>query len=343
MIKKAFWLGIMFLTYALSAQAQCNHRLVEIAAEKAGADAIYIREFKVKLSKGTMDEPSPTGKFPVYLNEGIQYRFTIANAEEYGGKAIVEVRRRGQLYAGNYDFNPDSYSSSFDFMCERSSTYQILINYGGGKEGCSAVVMSMVFQDSLTYIDPSLPYKSDSAEILYLWFENELQIASSIGNGAELNVQISQGSIDKKGGIYIAKPETTGQALIKVDVIKNGNIIESDSVLYHVDLPPLPILKLSGEIGGYLSLRDFNRYTSIEIDPVLNLKENPYTLKKFSITSGNNMLLEYHSNNDQLSIEQILFIRGLKPNDKIHIVNAEFIDPEGKIHKSTTREIIIME
>lgn len=344
MIKKALWLSVLLLTYTLSAYAQCNHRLVEIAAENAGADAVFLRDFKVKLSKGTMDEPSPTGKFPVFLNKGVMYRFTVADAEEYEGRAIVEIRRRGQLFAGNYDFNSNIYSSSFDFKCERSSTYQILINYGAGKEGCTAVVMSMVLQDSLTYINPSLPYKSDSAETLYLWLGNELHIASTEGNDAELDVEISQGSITKKGGIYIAKPETTGTALIKVKVIKNNKVIESDSVLYYVEYPPLPVLKISGETGGYLSINEFNRHISVETKPVHQLKGNPYTLERFSFMATDNMLSEYHSDNDKLSIEQIQFIRGLKPDDKFYITKVVFTDPRGKTHTmSGTREIIIKE
>ena len=341
MIKKAFWFGAFLLVCNLSAFAQCNHRLVEIAANEAGADAIYIREFKVKLSKGTMDEPSPTGKFPVFLNKGVQYRFTVANAQEYNGQAIVEVTRRGQQYAGNYDFNNDSYSSSFDFFCDRSSTYQILINYGADKEGCSAIVMSMVLQDSMEYIDPNVHIKSDSAESLYLWVENTLHIASSEGAGATLDVSISQGTIEKRAGFYIAKPKHEGEALIHVIVKRKDEIIETDSVLYYVKYPPLPRIILPGEIAGELSKSILLGQTQVNLES--GFSSNPYKLVKFSIATENNRLNEYISNEASLSIEQLNQIRKLTPGEKLYIVNPEFLGPDGLIYKGSERELFVRE
>jgi hypothetical protein len=342
MTPKAFWFGVYLIICTLPAKTQCNHRLVEIAAEMAGADAIYIREFKVKLSKGTMDEPSPTGKFPVYLNKGIQYRFTVANAQEYQGKAIVEITRRGQQYAGNYDFENNSYASSFEFLCYKSATYQLLINYGADKEGCSAIVMNMVVQDSLEYIDPSIPYKSDSAEVLYMWIENELQIASSEGKGANLEVTVSQGKVEERPGYFIIHPEKPGKAVVQVNVIRNNKIVDSDSVIYFIEYPPLPTIDIDAVVGSQLSLRDFTTNTKVNIIPPFDSK-NPYLLKEFSLVHENNMLETYRSEGDQLSLEQINFIRKLSPGDKIYIVKALFTDPEGKTKESVKTEITIVE
>lgn len=342
MIFKAFWFGVCLIVCTLPAITQCNHRLVEIAAEMAGADAIYIREFKVKLSKGTMDEPSPTGKFPVYLNKGVQYRFTVANAQEYQGKAIVEITRRGQQYAGNYDFKDTIYGSSFEFLCYKSATYQLLVNYGADKEGCSAIVMNMVVQDSLIYIDPSIPYKSDSAEILYMWIENELQIASSEGKGANLEVSVSQGKVEERPGYFIILPENPGEAVVHVNVIRNNKIVDSDSVTYFIEYPPLPTIEFAAEVGSQLSLRDFTTNSKVNIISPFGAK-NPYLLREFSIVHENNLLATYKSEGDQLSLEQINFIRKLTPGDKIYIVKALFTDPEGNTKESIKNEITIVE
>jgi hypothetical protein len=342
MTKKAFWFALCIMACTLPAKAQCNHRLVEVAAEMAGADAIYIREFKVKLSKGTMDEPSPTGKFPVYLNKGVKYRFTIANAQEYLGKAIVEITRRGQQYAGNYDFENSLYLSSFEFLCYKSATYQLLIHYGADKQGCSAIVMNMVVQDSLVHIDPSIPYKSDSAEVLYMWIENELQIASSEGKGANLDVSVSQGTIEKRPGYYLLLPEKTGELTVRVNVIRDNKIVESDAVVYSIIYPPLPIIELAAEVGGQLSLREFARNTNVRVVSSFG-SENPYQLKEFSIAHESNMVDRYKSDGEHLSPEQINFIRKLNPGDKIYIVKALFFDPDGKIKESFKNEITIVE
>jgi hypothetical protein len=343
MNKKAIWLitGLLFLGSMV--MAQCNYKLVEKAAQQAGSDAVYIRDFKVKLSQGTMDEPSPTGKFPVYLNKGVIYRFSVANAEEFNGRAMVEIMRRDQVYAGNYDFNNKIYSETFDFICDRSSTYQILINYGEGKEGCSAVVMAMVFQVSMAYIEPGLPFKSDSAGILYLFTENKLQIASSAGKDVTLEVSISQGSIEQKGQFFIARPNTIGEARVDVIVKKGESVVETDSVIYNVEYPPLPLIQLPGESGGTLSLSKFPGFGSITILDIFENEKPIYALKQFSISIEGDMMYEIQSDGNQLSPQQIMMIKKLSPGNKIYIRDVVFIDPLGNTHSAVSRGIPVIE
>jgi hypothetical protein len=342
MIKKAIWIIAGVLLVHAGVMGQCNNRLVEKAARQAGSDAVYIRDFKVKLSQGTMDEPAPTGKFPVYLNKGVVYRFSVANAEEFTGKAIVEITRRDQVYAGNYDFTQKVYSESFDFTCDRSSTYQILINYGVGKEGCSVVVMSMVYQDSMAYIEPGVPEKSDSAGTLFLFSENKLQIVTSAGKDAKLDVKISQGTIGQKGQYFIARPQNLGDASVMVEVMKEGNIVESDTVMYTVEYPPLPIIQLPGEVGGTLSLRTFTGIGNVSFLGAFD-EESPYMLKQFSIASGKDALKEEISDGAKLSPQQIMLIRKTLPGNRIIIQKARFVDPEGQIHTAPDYEILITE
>ena len=89
MNRKKLWFMLIFLFSGITAYTQCNYQLVEQAAQLAGSNTVYIREFKVRLSEASMDDPVPTGRFPVYLNEGVNYRFTIANAANIEGKAMV--------------------------------------------------------------------------------------------------------------------------------------------------------------------------------------------------------------------------------------------------------------
>lgn len=342
MNKRAVWLITCFLFIGATVMAQCNQSLVEKAAQKAGSDAVYIRDFKVKLSEGTMDEPSPTGKFPVYLNKGVVYRFSVANAIEFSGKAFVEISRRDQVYAGNYDFTTKIYSETFDFVCDRSTTYQVLINYGDGKEGCSAIVMSMVLQDSMAYIEPGIPAKSDSAGVIYLFADNQMQIASSAGRGATLEVSISQGTIEQKGQYYIAKPVVLGDAWIRVEVKQNQAIIETDSVLYKVEYPPLPNVVLPDETAGTISLSRFSGLGNVELFGAMDNNEF-YILKEFALAPDNNLVSELLSDGNQLSPQQIFMIKRQNPGSKIFIRNITFIDPSGKMHKGLSREILIKE
>lgn len=343
MNKKSIWLLALFLLASALIKAQCGYLLVEKAAEEAGNDAIYIRDFKVKLSSGNMNEPSPTGKFPVYLNKGIQYRFTIANAEEFAGKARVEITRKGQTYSGNFVEAENKLLTKFDFLCEKSASYQVLINFGENREGCSAIVMSMVVPDSIVYIEPGIPIKSDSAEVLYLWSENELQIASSSARNAEMQVSISQGTLSNAGRKYIVVPEKKGDLTVFVKIYKDNQLTDSDSVVYQVVMPPLPNLEFTTESGGILSLQDFKSIQDTRLVHQTEYLDNTYKLKEFVLSNSINRLTEYHSNGDRLSSEQISMIKKLKPTDRLFIVRAIYIDPEGNLQTTSEREVYLRE
>jgi hypothetical protein len=334
---------LFILLSGITAYSQCNQHLVEIAAANAGSDAIYIRDFKVKLSKGSMENPAPTGKFPVYLNKGASYRFTIANAEEFQGKAFVELTKKGQSYTGNYDFATSVYSSSFDFECMQSATYQMLINFGEGEEGCAAVVMSLILKDSMSYIEPGVPVRSDSNGVLYLWSDNTMQIASTEGRNASLHVSVSQGQLNKKGSQYIIRPDSLGTLTIHVKVMKDEKEIERDSLEYRVEYPPLPILMLPGENSGTLNLKYFNTLEDIRLEYPTDPAFDVYQLKSFSIASDRTGFGSVLSNEGHLSFQQVNYIKRMNQNDVFYIINATFIDPEGNEHIALTREIRIIE
>lgn len=344
--KKAISKLLVAMVVVLSsapAIAQCNYQLVEEAAQQAGSNTVFLRDFKVQLSEASMDDPVPTGRFPVYLNRDVQYRFTVANAADLAGKAHVEIVRRGQVYATNQI--PDtSYVQSFDFMCERSATYQILINFGQGNQGCAAVVMSLVLQDSLTYIEPGVPLETDSLETLHLWAENEMQIATPLGANYSVVASASQGAISTKGKYFYVKPEHIGALEIYVRILDiEGKEVEVDTAFYEVELPPLPQIVLPGEQAGTLSLRNIMGQSEVELRQYFNTEKPFYYLKQFAISGDANGFSSLTSYDKFLTAQQVAYIRKLKPGDKIFVVQPKFIDRDKNLHTGGTRQIIIVE
>lgn len=337
----AFCLGMAIAPAGM--QAQCGQQLVEQAAELAGTDAVFIRDFKVKLPQGNMDTPTPTGKFSVYLNEGVNYRFTLANASNFEGKAFFELGRNGQKYIDNFSSPPSSpYLSSVDFACPRSATYQLRVHFGQGKEGCSAVVLSLVYNDSMAYIEPGIPLKSDSSEVIYLWTEHPVQIASSESRHARFKLTLSQGSYEKQGKYYLIRPEHAGDLQVKVEVFENGRFIESDSVNYRVEPPPLP--RLSFTHNAYSISKSLVGATSgIRLIYPYTPDSSPYTLKSFYIANNSSGFNKEASAGDKLSVRQLKIIKATPVNQSIYILNAEFIDPRGNIHRKETLEMMVQE
>lgn len=322
--------------------AQCNQTLVDKAAAKAGPDAIYIRDFKVKLSEGSMENPSPVGRFPVYLNEGVNYRFTIANDEKSDAFAILQLVRRDKTLGSTYNFDTETDLQQFDIICEESTTYQVLISFNEGNPGCAAAVLSIILQDSLTIIEPGVPLISDSASTIYLYTDNEMHIAATGIPGGHLEVSISNGEIFEDGGIYIARPENIGEAIIKVKAYnKNDKLNEIDSILYFVDYPPLPQLRLPGMQGNVISKNNLPSRNKIELDTFLPEIKGVYKLLEFTISQGEEDVFGAVSNGLYLTRKQIDIIQSTPNGGKIYLINTRYRDPEGKIHFAPVREIFV--
>lgn len=342
--QKIVWATLLLLSFSRNTGiAQCNQQLVELAAELSGADAIYIRDFKVKLSPGNMENPNPTGKFPIYLNKGVNYRFTIANATEFKGKAYLELIRRGQKYMSNNLPGNGDYINSVDFECNRSATYQMLINFGNGFEGCAAVVVSMVFQDSMTFIEPRFqPFSSTNKEI-YLWGQHTFQVASSMSRTASFDIKASQGHLSKNGREYSIDPEKAGELWVAINVMENGKLLEQDTIYYTVVLPPLPQIVLPGQSGGMLSLMGLNATEQLKLIYPQPFANAPYTLKEFSLSKSRSGVGRLVSFNQAVSARQFQFIRNMEVGDRMYIIDAKFIDPDGNEHVAAHQEVLITE
>jgi hypothetical protein len=330
------------LGYVQYISAQCDQTLVDKAAMNAGPEAIYIRDFKVKLSEGTMENPSPVGHFPVYLNEGIKYRFTIANDERKDAFAILQLLRRDKILGSTYNYETEIDLQKFDIICEESATYQILISFNEGQPGCAAAVLSMILQDSMTTIEPGVAMASDSAGTIYLFIDNEMHIAATGIPGGYLDVSISNGEIFEKSGIYLAQPDRTGEAIIKVDAYKkNGDLNETDSILYLVEYPPLPKLQLPGMQGNVIYKNRLPGRNSVELDTFLPEIRDVYELVEFTISREEEDLFGVVSNGLYITQKQIDLIQSTPSGGKLYLLNSRFSDPEGKIHFAPVMEIFI--
>jgi hypothetical protein len=251
--------------------------------------------------------------------------------------------RRGQSLASNTDSDTAN-NTSFDYKCERSATYQVQINFGEGNEGCAAVVLSLILQDSLTYIEPGKPLKSDSAETLFLWVKNELQIATDLGYDFEVEASVSQGEILQEGRFFNIIPAYPGELYVYAKVYnRKRELAESDTILYFVEKPPLPEIVLPSESAQSISLRNFRGRNSVRLSSYQEDSEKVYQLKQFGISGSTNGINELVSFDQKLTYQQVDFIRTLTPGDSFYIINAHFEAPDGNTYTGITKQIFIME
>ena len=331
---------LLFIGLSFPAWGQCNYKLVEIAAAKSGENTVFIRDFKVKLSPGTMSNPSPVGRFPVFLNKGVHYRFTIANAEEKEGRGILQLMRRDQILGSTYDTENQLDRQKFDFICEKSATYQVLISFIHSREGCAAGVLSMVVNDSVKTMDIQF---QEQTPPLYLFIPNKLDITATDIPEGSIKVEISQGKIVEQNGDYIAYPLKEGTAKVYVTSYKKtGEVNEIDSIVFDVEPPPLPDLVLPGQYGRTISKMRFINGGEVGLFYPFETNSSPYTLIEYTLSSSR-FGLEGYSSSDKITFQQIRLVNDLQPGDKLYIKNIKFKDPNGKVYTINTLEILIME
>ncbi len=313
-------------------KAQCNNKLMELAAAHSGNDALFIRDFRVKFEEGTMKRPSPVARYQVLLNEGIHYRFNVVNATDFEGKAILQLYERNRILGSTFDVNTKADLGTFDFICDKTETYQVLMSFREGKRGCAVGVMSLVISDSLYTTFKDKPERE--LEKLYIGIENELTIAATNIPGGTLEVDISCGEIKGNNGRYIVTVEKEGITTIKVVASDNsGQISEIDSMDFLVQQIPVPYATFSGLQGGLISKHDIEQTNHLSLIYTFDIEEKPYEIIEFTISKRYNELTGERSYNSKLTVAQRAFLQSLKKGDYFVITNIIAKGPDSTTHQ----------
>lgn len=309
--------------------AQCNNELVEIAMAESGTDAVYLDEFKVKFTGNRKAKPAPVARFNTMLNEGKLYRFTVANAREYEGRAILQLYRSNILIGSTYDPVASDDSQTFDYLCESTGFYRILMSFIDGKEGCAAGVMSLVINDSTRTSDPVL-LGQDTVETLFLHVENPLSLAVTDALPENVEVSIDNGRIIRKNGFFSAFVDHEGSATIIVTVKDTtGAIREESSFRFNVKSVPFPTASIGGMTGGIADKDHLIRAARLEAASPAGFENLKYTVIRFTVSSELERFSGIASSGRELSFQQINYIRDLEPGTKLFFKDILVNTPDG--------------
>jgi len=143
---KKFTLFIIFASLLLinyNADAQCNAKLVDIAVGQ-NRGATYLKDFRVKLPEAKPGKPTPIARFKIMLNSGNHYRFNVAKAQEFAGTPIIQLYEGKKLLGTSYLASKNKDFKMFDFLCTKTTTYELIVTFKDGKAGCAVAVLSLV-------------------------------------------------------------------------------------------------------------------------------------------------------------------------------------------------------
>ncbi len=329
MIKLFIFWFIIFWADIHGLFAQCNNKLVEQAASKNEPNAIIIKEFKVKLEEGSMNKPMPVGRYSVLLNEGMQYRFTLANASGFEGQGVLQLYDKTVLLGSTYNAETGEDHQQFDFVCKKTKTYQVLAFFREAKPGCMAGVLALIMPDSLNLTNSEI-----EENILYIGIDNPITLGTTYTEKTHLNVRISQGTIEGSHNEFIARVEKEGTAIVYADIFNVfGEKLETDSIIFKVKPLPLPALLFAGKLGGSVFRDEIINLQSIDlVMPLSYMNSNYYTLTECTITTDNTGLSGIRIIGNRLSSYQKENILKIPSESVFYITNIVVSTRDGKIY-----------
>lgn len=142
-IKNTVSILILSLLFQMAGHAQCDNSLLTSAREKLKG-AMFIKDFKIRLQKGSKGKLPPTVTSSIYLNKGSHYRITLSNSSENKTFAVATLTDEFTTYGTSYDSETDVNFEVIDFYCKKTQVYFLSFYFKDGKEGCAASMLGLV-------------------------------------------------------------------------------------------------------------------------------------------------------------------------------------------------------
>lgn len=134
-----FLFTISFLTFG-----QVTDPLISNCATNAGANAKYLKDFRIQLGKAT-SQNELRYKANMSLWKNTKYRFTMCNAENSKGQLILSIKdNANKLILSSLDKKTGKIYTFVDFECQKSGIYQISYDFTNWQQGSGVGVVSMV-------------------------------------------------------------------------------------------------------------------------------------------------------------------------------------------------------
>lgn len=297
--------------------AQCNNTLVEKAASQSGAEAVYLREFKVKFDGSERGKVVPVAKYPILLSRNNKYRLNVCNAEESEGRVILQLYLKDRLMGSTFDMQTATDLQRFDFSCDKTATYEVVMSFDQGKPGCAVGILSLLPERDMKAADEEL-------DILYVLADNPIMIYDDEDELAEIQVSIDNGTVVRADGAnYIIRPRETGIAQLTIRVLnRNGTLKEFKQKRFAVLALDKPYAVLNGIREGSIDKQELLQTGKLELWFSEGMKCN-YRIVSFTLSDKNDAISGISSNTARFSKAQREFIDNQPSGTRLYIKNIQ--------------------
>lgn len=114
---------------------------IQDCAAQAGENALYLKDFTVKLEASQPNQKPQMYRQAVVLRGNNIYRFNLCNTQ---GEAVIRVYDSSQMILSSYDAATGKENNPINFLCKKTGPYNIVITFKDGKAGEAIGIMSHV-------------------------------------------------------------------------------------------------------------------------------------------------------------------------------------------------------
>lgn len=143
-MKKILLLFLSMVAASAILVGQNQEEMVSSCALGIGENTTYLKDFVIKLPKGTDADNPPVYKANIYLMKNQNYRFTMCNEEEQQGELILALYDKTKLIISTHNTKTGSIANSFDFSCNKTGLYQLWYTFKSGSKGMGVGIVSLV-------------------------------------------------------------------------------------------------------------------------------------------------------------------------------------------------------
>jgi hypothetical protein len=117
---------------------------IQNCAQSAGKDAIYLKDFVVRLESAKPNQKPPVFRTTLALRKGVIYRLSLCNGANSEGQAVLHLYDDTVLLLSTYYPQTGKEYRAVSFECKKSGAYTIVISFKEGKEGEAIGILSYV-------------------------------------------------------------------------------------------------------------------------------------------------------------------------------------------------------
>ncbi len=139
-------LGLFFIFAVFSSLAGQSDPVVEKCISSCGADAKYVKDYRVQLGMGM---PSDEFRFKANLSlrKNTTYRFTMCTDENSAGELVFKLLNKENEVVASSDYNrPGRANSSIELTCRKSGIYLLFYDFAQRRAGSGTGIVSVILR-----------------------------------------------------------------------------------------------------------------------------------------------------------------------------------------------------